>query len=324
MTSGWVHWEVPDTPSSLAEILRSRILRGLRGGTLASGDRMPSARDLVAEFGADHRLILAAYRELADEGLVEIRERGGVYVAHGSRRNANAPALPVHWLAQVFADGYAREIPAPDLAEWVRRGLETLRLRAAVISTTEDQVAGLARELRDDFGLIADGVVAGALSGHRDAHLTILRRCDILIGTSGHIELVDAIARELDKPCLSIEVRPDLVLGEWAMLLRHPVWAVVATAEFGEMLKHFFAEVRGIENLTVLVHGRDDLSQIPDDAPTYVTSRVRAVLPPTAIRGRILPPARTISTESARRIFEFIVRANIRAFQAVRASLDDA
>ena len=34
-----------------------------------------------SEFGVDHRLILAAYKQLAAEGLVEVRERGGVYVS---------------------------------------------------------------------------------------------------------------------------------------------------------------------------------------------------------------------------------------------------
>jgi hypothetical protein len=43
---------------------------------------------------------------------------------------------------------------------------------------------------------------------------------------------------------------------------------------------------------------------------------VRAALGNTPIPGRILPAARTISNESARSIFDFIVRANLRAIQA--------
>lgn len=61
----------------IVETLRGRILRGLQAGTLVSGDRLPSARDLVAEFEVDHRVILSAYRELAGEQLVELRQRGG-------------------------------------------------------------------------------------------------------------------------------------------------------------------------------------------------------------------------------------------------------
>ena len=99
--------------------------------------------------------------------------------------------------------------------------------------------------------------------------------------------------------------------------LRQPVWAIVATTDFGDMLKRFFANVPGVENLHVLVHGRDDLGCIPEGAPTYVTQRVREALAVTATKGRLLPAARTIAVSSARLIFDFIVRANIRALEAV-------
>jgi DNA-binding transcriptional regulator YhcF (GntR family) len=307
---------MPTAPSSIAEILRDRVLRGIRAGTLEGGAKLPSARELVTEFNVDNRLILAAYRQLADDGLVEIRERGGVYVRKQPNSDA-AATLPVKWCADVFAEGVARGISSADLSECMRRLVDTVRLHAIVISSTEDQVAGLARELREDFGLVAEGFPASVLA-QPGLHEAALKRADLLVATEAHTALATSLGERLAKPVLTVEVRPDFIIGEWAMLLRQPVWAVVATAEFGEMLKRFFAGVPGIENLNVIVHGRDDLSQIPVDAPTYVTHRVRESLGVTAMRGRILPPARTISTDSARRIFDFIVRANYRAQQALQ------
>jgi DNA-binding transcriptional regulator YhcF (GntR family) len=303
--------------TTISETLRGRILRGLQAGTLQPGDRLPSARDLVAEFHVDHRLILAAYRELSDEELVEVRERGGVYVASSNSTRAGYPALPVKWFVEMLTEGFAHEIPAPELHEWLRRAIETLRLRAVVLTTTSDQAAGLARELRDDFGLIADGLTAADV-GETDVTPAVLRHADLLIVTRAHVELGQRIAGTLKKHMLAIDVRPDLVVGEWTLLLRQPVYAVVATPEFGEMLRKFFRDVPGIENLRVLVHGIDDLSVIPKGAPTYVTARVRESLAGTPIRGRILPAARTIATTSAREIFSFIVLANLQASQAVR------
>ena len=312
-----IHLRVADDQTtSVVEVLRTRVLRGLHAGTLAFGDRLPSTRDLTSEFGVDHRLILAAYKQLAAEGLVEVRERGGVYVSGAHVSTTGVGMLPVKWFADVFADAFAREIPAPELSEWFRRSLETLRLRAAVISSTADQVTGLARELHDDFGLVAEGVVADTLADP-DLHSAALRRADVIIATSGHTDIAQKLGNELHKPVIGIDVRPDLAAGEWAMLLRQPVWAVVATPAFGEMLRTFFKDVRGVENLHVLVYGKDDLSTIPDGAPTYVTHRVREVLAPGTIRGRILPAARTISVDSARSIFEFIVRANMRALATI-------
>jgi hypothetical protein len=108
-------------------------------------------------------------------------------------------------------------------------------------------------------------------------------------------------------------VRPDLVVGEWALLLRRPVYAVVATEAFGTMLREFFANVPGVENLRILVFGRDDLSTIPDGAPTYVTRQARDTLGAMHVPGRILPAARTIAAASARALLAFIVRANVAA-----------
>ncbi|MDB4878274.1 MAG: regulatory protein GntR [Gemmatimonadetes bacterium] len=313
---------VPEPRTSIAETLRGRVLRGLQAGTLRPGDRLPSARELVTEFQVDHRLILVAYRQLADEELVDVRERGGVYVAMSTSTRAGFPALPIKWFVEMLTEGFAHEIPAPELHEWLRRSIETLRLRAVVITSTWDQAAGLARELRDDFGVIADGIVGSDLA-HAEVRPAVLRHADVLIATAAHIELARQIGAELNKPTVVVDVRPDLVVGEWALLLRQPLYAVVATAEFGEMLKKFFADVRGIDNLHILVHGTDDLSAIPDGAPTYVTHRVREALAGTPIRGRLLPAARTISTASAREIFNFIVRANLEASRAVRPAPSD-
>lgn len=292
-------------------MLRSRILRGVQAGTLDAGDRLPSGRELVAELGVDHRTILSAYRQLAVEGLVTMRERGGVYVAPRAGGPGGIPPLPQQWFVEILTEGLKREIPAPELHEWLRRCTETLRLRAAVVASTEDQLYGLCRELRDDFGLAAEGVVASLL---RDSAPPLaVRRADLLVTTAAHAARVRQLGAELRKEVTVIDVRPDLVTGEWALLLRRPVYAIVATREFGEMLRSFFANVPGADNLRIVVLGRDDVSAIPPDAPTYVTQRARTALGGSPIPGRIIPAARTLSSESAREIFAFIVRLNVDA-----------
>ena len=64
----------------ITSFLRQRIVRGLQTSTTRGGARLPSTRALAAELGVDPRVVLSAYRELAAEGLVELRERSGAYV----------------------------------------------------------------------------------------------------------------------------------------------------------------------------------------------------------------------------------------------------
>lgn len=300
----------------IVDTLRGRVLRGLQAGTLEPGDRLPASRELATEFDVDYRLVIQAYKSLAEEGLVDLRPRGGIYVASAGTPQGGIPPLPERWLADLLTEGLAREIPGPELHEWLRRSVETLRLRAVTITTTLDQGYGLCRELRDDFGVEADALLAETLRATDEAPLP-LRRADLIVTTDAHAQWVRERATDLRKPAIVIAVRPELAGGEWALLLRRPVYAIVASVEFGEMLRKFYAQVPGIENLRVIVHGRDDLQQIPEGAPTYVTQRVRAQLGDARIPGRILPAARTIAAESAREIFAFIVRSNIEAMSRV-------
>ena len=309
--------------SGLVDTLRGRVLRGLHAGSLRGGDRLPSARELEREFDVDHRVILDAYRELAAEGLVEMRQRGGIYVAGTGRPDA-VPTPPESWMVDLLAQGVAREVPIVEFHEWFRRATETLRLRAAVVQGTRDQVLGLCRELRDEYGLDASGVssqdLSSALDGGDAASLPAdLRRADLLVTTAAHEPLVRRAADAAGLPLVVVTVRPDLVGGEWRLLLRRPVWVVVADEGFVQVLRSFFTDVPGAENLRPLVVGKDDLTSIPDYGPTYVTAGARALLGDRAMRGRVLPAARLLAPESARELIAFVVRANLDALSARRS-----
>jgi DNA-binding transcriptional regulator YhcF (GntR family) len=309
---------MPDRRDQIAETLRQRILRGLHAGSLEEGDRLPSARELQTEFDTDHRLILDAYRQLADEGLVEMRQRGGIYVAAPPGFAEGIPPISATWLTDVLTQGVSREIPVAELHEWLRRSVETLRLRAVVVAGTEDQLSGLVRELRDDFGLEASGVDIAAVADDRDVPIDV-RRTDLLLATEAYADAVGRLAAQLEKPCIAISARPDLIGGEWRLLLRKPVYVIVADERFIEVLARFFSNTPNAANLRPLVLGRDDLAAIPSGASVYITQKAKELLGDTRIQGRVLPAARTTSTHSAREIIAFIVRENLRSLAARRA-----
>jgi DNA-binding transcriptional regulator YhcF (GntR family) len=303
------------TKEAVAELLRGRILRGLHARALASGDRLPSARELGLEFEVDHRIVLAAYRELASEGLVELRQRGGIYVAQ--RDDALIPNPGVEWMIDTLIQGLGREVPIVAFHDWFRRAVATLRLHVTVVQGSRDQIAGMCRELREEYGLEATGLDASELSDPTASLVADLRQSDLLVTTPGYETLVRRMGERVAVPVIIADVRPDLLGGDWRMLLRHPVYVVVDDARFVAVLEQFFSGVSTAkENLHVLVAGRDDVAAIPPTAPVYVTRAAADALQGARVGGRVVPPARVFSAQAARSLVSYIVRANLEALSA--------
>lgn len=303
-----------DSQLEIVDQLRMRIQRAVQAGVLGPGSKLPSARKLESELGIDQRVLLSAYRQLADEGMVEMRNRGGIYVA-AEASSGGVPAMLEHWISEMFTHGVTRDIPVPELHEWMRRSVDTLRLRAVAFETTDDQMAGLCRELRDDYGLEASSLSPDVLASLDDAPADV-RRAHLFVTTPRYESVVRSAGAELGKYCVVTTVRTDLISGEWRLLLSAPVYLVIADRSFGPTLQRFFADTPGAENLRILVVGEDDLLAIPADAPTYVTRGAQAKLGEERVPGRIIPAPRLFSRASSREIISFIVRSNLRALRA--------
>jgi len=299
----------------IADLLRRRVKIGLHAGSLAPGDRLPSTREFASDFEVDHRVVVAAYHQLVDEGLVEMRPRGGIYVAKISPAAVREPMPPEGWLRDVFVQGRARDLSMRGVIDALRRATETVRLRAVVIHAVADQRTGICRELEEDYGLETTGLNTDMLgNGH---HPSELGKADLIVSTPAYEPLARRLAEQHGKRCIIADVRSDLIGGEWRLLLRKPVYVVVRDAEFKSALLDFFANTRGKENLRVLVGDVDDLTSIPRSAPTYLTRGAREWLDAhgraTDVGGRILPNARTFSSSTAEELISFILEANLAA-----------
>lgn len=299
----------------IADLLRRRVKLGLHAGSLSTGDRLPSTRELAADFDVDHRVVVAAYHQLVAEGLVEMRPRGGIYVADIPAGAMREPMPPEHWLHAIFMQGRARDMSMRGVIDALRRATETMRLRAVVIHGVADQRTGMCTELEEDYGFEATEVNTDDLgNGHRPPEL---READLFVSTPAFEPLVRRLSAQLEKPCIIADVRTDLIGGEWRLLLRKPVYVVVRDAQFRSALVAFFEDTKGKENLRVLVVDANDLTAIPAAAPTYVTRGAREWLRTHGreddIGGRLLPNARTFSSSTAEELITFILKANLTA-----------
>ena len=302
----------------IADLLRRRVRLGLHAGSLAAGDRLPSTRELASDFDVDHRVVVAAYHLLVAEGLVEMRPRGGIYVANVPAGAVREPMPPERWLHAVFMEGRARDMSMRGVIDALRRSTETMRLRAVVLHSVADQRTGMCTELEEDYGFEATGVNTDGLgNGHKPP---ALREADLFVSTPAYEPLVRRLAAQFEKPCIIADVRSDLIGGEWRLLLRKPVYVVVRDAQFKGALLAYFEGTKGKENLRVLVVDADDFTAIPASAPTYITRGAREWLRTEGreddVGGRILPNARTFSSSTAEELITFILRTNLNALSA--------
>ena len=298
----------------IAEVLRERIIDQIRGGALEYGDRLPSARELAVELDADPRTVLAAYHVLAEEDLVELRRRSGVYVAARPGRTHALVAPPVRWLVDTLADAISRDIPVRTLAKRIGEATTTVTTRAVVVECNRDQIHSMCRELREDYGLVAEGVELGTFDPAGDLPERLME-ADLIV-TGVHADVVRPIATRLGKPCVIVSVRADLVQRTTRLLARGPVYFVVTDVRFAEKLRRLFAPLPGGENFRAIVLGRDAVQSIPRDATTYVMRLALEKLGNEAVPGRLVPPVRIFSADCAREILGVLVRRNVAAFAA--------
>jgi len=295
----------------IVELLRERIIEQIRMGTLEYGDRLASARELSVELAVDPRTILAAYHVLAEEDLVELRRRSGVYVAArpGPTRVLLAP--PVRWLVDTLADGISRDIPVPSLARRFEEATGTIPMRAVIIECNRDQIHSMCRELRDDYGLSADGIELGSFDPEGDLPDSVTK-ADFIV-SAAHGEIIRPLAARLGKPAIVTSVRSDLIQRTTRLLARGPVYFVVTDARFAEKLRRGFAPLPGGENFRAIVLGRDRVQSIPENATTYVMRLASERLNGEPVPGRVVHPARIFSPGCAREILTVMVRRNVGA-----------
>jgi GntR family transcriptional regulator len=77
----------------LFEQIAAAVRSGIADGSIRSGERMPTARELCASLDVNRNTVLHAYQALRDEGLIELRRgRGAIVGRRGTARGSGARA----------------------------------------------------------------------------------------------------------------------------------------------------------------------------------------------------------------------------------------
>ncbi|MGW1272732.1 GntR family transcriptional regulator [Streptomyces sp. NPDC002491] len=91
-----------------------QVKHALRLGLLGPGDRLPTAKEVVAATALNPNTVLRAYRELERDGLVEPRQGLGTFVRKSLATPATAAGAPLRaelerWMSAARDAGLERE-----------------------------------------------------------------------------------------------------------------------------------------------------------------------------------------------------------------------
>lgn len=307
---------MPDRRSELTEIVRQRILSGLHLGVLRPGDRLPSTRAVADEFGVAKRTVMSAYELLEAEGIVELRERSGIFVAPGEGSETIMLTQLAGWVVDVLLDARSREIPPIGFPERVRRCLETLRVRAVCVADNADQWEQICFELSNDYGIETEPLHVSRLATPDADAQRALTRTDLIVTTSLCAAQSQRAAAHLGKPAITVALRQDLMGELTRQLADGPVYLIGSDPRFRDAVQAVFGPTGHGANMRVVILDEDEPRLIPPDAPVYVMGRAHRLLADDAFARRVTPIRRVFSRDMARELLTFIIRANIAAMSA--------
>lgn len=105
-----MRWDVdPTRTAGLAAQIVASVRRAVHELDVEPGERLPPAAELAAQVGVDRNTVLAAYRRLRDDGVVEFRRGRGVRIVSAPPVDAELFAAVEHLVAVGRTRGLAPE-----------------------------------------------------------------------------------------------------------------------------------------------------------------------------------------------------------------------
>lgn len=294
--------------------VREGVASALYLRRLRPGSRLPSIRELAATAGADHRAVAAAYRDLAAEGVVEVRTRQGAFVADPAA--CPAPELPEGpgWLAAALADAAELQLRVPHLPDLVRRWTAARAVRCACVESVEDERVALVEEMRGQWGMDAYPVPVPMESPRlrprgEPALLEALRDADLVVTTPFHAPAARAAAKTLGIAVVVLTLGPEVVEAVEAQLAAGPLVAVVADLAYGERLR---ALPGGARLRVVTTDDAVALAAVAGEGPVLLTRAAHRRLGEARLR-MLVPFSAFHCRDADRALAAALVACNLRA-----------
>ena len=115
----------PRSPTPLYAQIAARLRLAVAAGELAPGETLPSVRQLAARLRVNPATVVQAYRDLAGEGFVEMKQGAGTFVREVApdRRAVERATQAVRLVRQMLQQAGQLGVTTHELTEAIRQEL---------------------------------------------------------------------------------------------------------------------------------------------------------------------------------------------------------
>lgn len=118
----------PDSPLSLQNQIRGKLVELLASGAVPSGNRLPSTRGLAEQLDVSRNTVVLAYQQLLAEGFLVTRQRSGIYPNPAmipkhvaSVERGGTSGAPPDWRARIRVPNLGASVPEAPADAWLAR-----------------------------------------------------------------------------------------------------------------------------------------------------------------------------------------------------------
>lgn len=299
--------------------LRAYILGAMHVGAMRPGDRLPSIRRTAECFAVTPYSALQAYATLESEGLVQRRERSGIFVGDLERLSTRSLPETGEWLAQVLTEACEHQLKVPLLPELIRRWTSAAPVRCLCVEECVDLQVTLSTELSQQFGMetvsMSLAQARGALHHGSGPVEGSTRPPDLVVTTAYHAAEVRQMADARSLPMLLATMNPLTTSASEARLRRSDLTVICADPLYGERLRALHAPAGPHSVRVVLADDVSALRRLDRRDPVLLTAAARQRLQRNDFR-LVAPLSPAFSLDFARKVAETLILLNIEAERA--------
>ena len=281
--------------------LREHIIGALHVGQLSAGDRLPSIREVAQQLGKNARTIKAAYDQLEEEGLVEVRGRSGVFIAPQEITKGSCAGETARWLSHMVTEAWKRRVPVTRLPQLVKQFTASRVVRCALVETVEDAIVALEYELETDWGLEVRIVAPDALDSAGDV--------DFFVATSFYAATIHAAVENIGKPLVVVTVYSGLKNAIESQIREGRLTVIAVDPRFADRMRLSYAGKAPDRVRFIAATDAQAIRNLDPEQPILLTRAARQKLG-DAPAPMIFPHSPTMSPETAQALAATLVRCN--------------